>query len=283
MLLFVQSSMEHLEEAILYWEEKFNSIYDIITTNPQDFQGGEAWNTVTGILTALQGIGVSLLILFFFYGIIKSSLDFRDFFRNPKNVAFLFVRYAIASFLVTHTTDLLVRTISIVQGIISKIPRTYVTSAMFVPEEIETALESADWWSKLGAWTVTLLGELIIMALAIIIIVIIYGRFFKIFLLTAIAPIPLAGFASEATSSLGLNFMKSYIGELLRGAVILVACNIFQAFILSGEVSRVIISATSAGWTVTGYVMDLIMQMLLLVITVKGSDRLVKELFGLGG
>lgn len=281
--LFVQSSKDHLSEAISYWNDKFNAIYDILTTNPQDFQGGTAWSTVTNILNALESIGATLLILFFFYGLFKMSLDVRDYTRNPKLALFAFARVGIAEFFVTHTTEILVRVITIVQGIVSKVPRTMLASVEFVPDEIDNALENADWWSKLGAWASTLVGKWIIMALVIIVIVIVYERFFKIFLLTAIAPIPIAGFSSDTTTSFGMNFLKSYTCELLRGVVMLVACNLFSTFIKSDEITRMIVSSTSSGWTVTGYVMDLIMQLLLLVITIKGSDRLVKEIFGLGG
>ena len=108
--------------------------------------------------------------------------------------------------------------------------------------------------------------------------VIVYGRFFKIFLLAAISPLPLAGIASEATEYIGLNFLKSYIGECLRGVVILTACRIFTS--IATTVPSLDPSASVAGmaWT---YVAGVVMNMLILVILVKTSDRIVKEVFGI--
>lgn len=283
MLLFIDSTIEHLEEAINFWNTKYQDIYSILTTNPTEFQNGTAWQNVTNVLHILEGVGASLLILFFLYGYLKMSVDYRDFTRNPKSMIMPLIRLGIAEFFVTHTTDILLKIIEIVQAIISDIPTVSLSAAQSVPPEIRTALEDASWWSKLGAWTTSLIGQWIVFALVIVILVVIYGRFFKIFMLTAIAPIPLAGFSSEATSSLGRNFLKSYICELLRGAVMLVACSIFSTFIASGSLSNIIVESDTAGWMVTGYVLDIITQLLLLVITVKGSDRLVKEIFGLGG
>lgn len=270
-------ALDNLQSALDKWTAKYGEIFNILTTSPEDFQGGVIWGIVSNILTVLQGIGVSLLIIFFFYGLIKSGIDYRDVFRNPKNSIFIFVRVIIANFFVVHSLDILLYTLQIIQGIMAKVQTTTTSITFTVPENIKLALESADFWASIGALAMSLIASLVIRALSLIIIILVYGRFFKIFLLTAIAPIPLAGYASEQTESIGNNFMKSYIGECLRGVIIIVACLIFSAFAVSPTSS----SATTAGAMVLDYVFDVAMQMLILVIMIKGSDRMVKEFFSL--
>lgn len=272
-----EAALEQLQSALDKWSAKYSEIFSILTTSPEEFQGGTIWGIVSNILSVLQGIGVSLLIIFFFYGLIKSGIDYRDLFRNPKNIAFTFLRVIIANFFVVHSLDILLFALQIIQGIMAKIQTTATTITFTVPDNIKTALESADFWASVGAFVTSFAASLLISGLSIIIIVLVYGRFFKIFLLTAIAPIPLAGYASEQTESIGNNFMKSYIGECLRGVVIIIACLIFSAFAVSPTSS----SATTAGAMVLDYVFDVAMQMLILVIMIKGSDRMVKEFFGL--
>lgn len=164
----------------------------------------------------------------------------------------------------------------LVQNIIKGINASALTADFHIPDDLKTALETADWGAGIGAFAASLLGTAVIFLLSIIILVVVYGRFFKIFLLSAISPIPLAGFASEATESLATNFLKSYIGECFRGVIILVACMIFTVF----AVSPTGLNASTPGGMTWVYVGEVVMQMLLLVITVKASDRMVKEIFG---
>ncbi len=268
---------EHLKTALEFWIDKYNQIFTVLTTSPEDFQGGVIWTLVGNILTILQGIGISLVVLFFFYGLFMSGIDYRDIFRNPKTIAFSFVRPFLASFFVTNAIDIMLYILQLIQSIMMKIQTTTATISYEIPDEIKTALEGADWWASIGAWASSLIGQFLIGALSIIIMVLVYGRFFKIFLLAAISPIPLAGLASEKTEYIGNNFMKSYIGECLRGILIVTSCLIFSAYFTSPPAS----ASTTAGAMVFTYVLEVSMQMLILVIMIKGSDRLVKEFFSL--
>lgn len=271
------NALDNLTSALRFWEVKFNEILDILLIDPQNFQGGKIWGIVSNIITLIEGIGVSLLIVLFFYGLFKSTIDFRDVFKNPKTVVFAFARIFIAEFFVVNAKEILLFTLQFVQDIIAKIEITNNAIVYTVPDNIITALDTADWWASIGAWVSSLVGGWVIRGLTLLIIVLVYGRFFKIFLLTAVSPIPLAGYASDPTEYIGNNFMKSYIGEALRGVVIITACMIFSAYATSPAASN----STTPGALVFDYVLDVVMQLLILVIMVKGSDRLVKEFFSL--
>ena len=52
----------------------------------------------------------------------------------------------------------------------------------------------------------------------------VYGRFFKIYLYTALAPIPLSTFAGEPSQQIGKSFIKSFCAVCLEGAIIILAC-----------------------------------------------------------
>ena len=106
----------------------------------------------------------------------------------------------------------------------------------------------------------------------------VYGRFFKMFMYTAIAPIPLSTFAGEPTQSIGKSFLKSYSSVCLEGAVIVLACVIFSAFASSPPVVDTGAAAATMVWS---YVGELIFNMLILVGSVKMADRVVREMMGL--
>ena len=106
----------------------------------------------------------------------------------------------------------------------------------------------------------------------------VYGRFFKMYLYTALAPIPLSSFAGETTSNVGRSFVKSYIAVCLEGAVIVLGCIIFSLFASNPPVLDTSLSASTLAFT---YVGEIIFNMLVLVGTVKMSDRVVREMMGL--
>ena len=96
--------------------------------------------------------------------------------------------------------------------------------------------------------------------------------------LLALSPIPLSTFAGESTQNVGRSFIKSYCGVLMEGTVIVLACIIFSLFASSPPVIDTTAQAVNQVWA---YIGELIFNMLVLVGTVKMSDRIVREMMGL--
>ena len=121
-------------------------------------------------------------------------------------------------------------------------------------------------------WLVSVLGSLIITVLSFILILTVYGRFFRLYLYTALAPIPLAAFAGEGTSAAGKAFLKSYTGVCMEGAVIVLSCLIYSAFLSSSTpAADTTLPAVTMVWQ---YVGQLVFNMLILTGLVKYADRL---------
>ena len=171
---------------------------------------------------------------------------------------------------------------SIIQGIVSTILAQSSISGGTVsqlPAEIVEKVESVGMLDSIPLWIVTLLGSLLITVLSFIMILTVYGRMFKLYIYTAIAPIPLSTFAGEPSQSVGKNFIRSYAGVCLEGAIIALACIIFSVFASSNPVaSDTSLSAVTIVWN---YIGELVFNLLILVGAVKASDRIVKEIMGL--
>ena len=86
-----------------------------------------------------------------------------------------------------------------------------------LPAEIVEKIESVGMLESIPLWIVTLLGSLLITVLSFIMILTVYGRMFKLYMYTAIAPIPISTFAGEPSQSVGKNFIKSYAGCVWKG------------------------------------------------------------------
>ena len=272
--------VENLEKALRLWSEKLAEVWTLITTTPQEFKGGGIWNVIVTINGAVQAIALGLLVLFFVAGIIKQSGSFAEV-KRPEHVVKLFVRFAIAKGVISHGMELMLAIFTICQGVIRTIVSNAgidMTTETVLPQSIITAIEDCGFLESIPLWAVTLIGGLVITVMSFVLIMTVYGRFFRMYMYTAIAPIPLSTFAGEPSQGIGKTFLKSYAGVCLEGAIIVLACVIFSLFAASPPVAEPTEAAVNQVWT---YVGELVFNMLVLVGAVKMSDRLCKEMLGL--
>lgn len=271
---------QNLQNALNTWNGKLTEIWQLLTQSPETFKGGGIWDVIVNINGTLQAIGYALLVLFFLVGMVKTCGSFVEV-RKPEHALKLFVRFAIAKGVITYGLELMMALYTIVQGVVSRIMATSGLGSAgetVLPEEIVTAVENVDFFNSIPLWAVTLIGGILITILSFIMIMSVYGRFFRIYLYTAIAPIPLASFAGEPSQSIGKNFLKSYAAVCLEGAIVVLACVIFTVFAASPPAVDPNANAITMVWT---YVAELVFNMLVLVGTIKMSDRVVREMMGL--
>ena len=272
--------VQNLSNALTTWNEKLAEIWLLITQSPQAFKGGSIWNVMQGIHRAVQAVGLALLVLFFVVGVMKTCGSFAEI-KRPEQALKLFIRFALAKGLVTYGLELMMALFQIVQGLTSTIMGAAGFGApqeTILPQEIINAIEECDFLESVPLWAVTLIGSLFITVLSFVMVMTVYGRFFKLYLYTAIAPVPLATFAGEPTQSVGVSFLKSYAAVCLEGAIIVLGCIIFSVFAATPPVINPDAAAVSMVWS---YVGELIFNMLVLVGTVKMADRVVREIMGL--
>lgn len=272
--------VQNLENALETWNEKLAEIWQLITTTPQDFEGGGIWGVIVNINGAVQSIGLALLVLFFVAGMVKTCGSFTEV-KKPEHALKLFVRFAIAKGAITYGMELMLALFNIVQGTIS----TIMGSAGFstpqktvLPPELITSVEECGFFESIPLWAVTLIGGLFITVMSFILIMTVYGRFFKLYMYTALAPIPLSTFAGEPSQNVGKSFIKSYCAVCLEGAVIVLSCIIFSLFASSPPVVNPDAAAVTQVWS---YIGELLFNMLVLVGSVKMSDRIIREMMGL--
>lgn len=272
--------VQNLENALETWNDKLAEIWRLIMTTPQEFKGGGIWNVIVTINGAVQSIGLALLVLFFVVGMVKTCGSFTEV-KKPEHALKLFVRFALAKGAITYGMELMLALFDIVQGTISTIMGAVGVGTpreTTLPMEMIAAIEECGFFESIPLWAVTLIGGLFITVLSFILIMSVYGRFFKLYMYTALAPIPISTFAGEPSQSVGRSFLRSYCAVLLEGAVIVLACIIFSVFASSPPAVDVNAAAVTQVWS---YVGELIFNMLVLVGTVKMSDRIIREMMGL--
>lgn len=272
--------VQNLVVALGVWNQKLTEIWSLITASPQDFKGGDIWNVIVAIYGAVQAIGFALLVLFFVVGMVRTCGSFSDV-KKPEHALKLFIRFALAKGVITYGMELMLALFDIVQGTISVIMNSAGFSSAdmtTLPDGMVSTIESCNFFESIPIWAVTLIGGFFITVLSFIMIMSVYGRFFRLYMYTALAPIPLSAFAGEPTQNIGKSFLKSYCAVLLEGAVIVLACIIFSVFASSPPEINESAAAINQVWS---YISEIVFNMLVLVGSVKMSDRMIKEMMGL--
>ncbi len=246
--------IDNLNNALDTWNQKLSEIWQIITQSPESFKGGDIWNVILTINDALKAIGLALLVLFFVAGVIRTCGSFAEI-KRPEVALKIFIRFVLAKAAVTYGLDIMMAFFRIVQGIISTAMNAVgsgVQNDIVLPDIIVQKINEVGFWDSIPLWAVTLIGGIFITVLSFIMIMSVYGRFFRLFLYTAIAPIPISTFAGEPTSQIGKSFLKSYAAVCMEGAIIVLACIIFSVFAASPPEIADDASAVSMVWAYVG-------------------------------
>lgn len=272
--------IDNLTNALSVWNEKLLEIWTLITQSPQSFKDGAIWNVIVSINGALKAVGTALLVLFFLVGVIKTCGSFAEV-KRPEHALKLFIRFAAAKGVVTYGLDLMTAIFQITQGVIQTTMHTAsigMATTVTLPQQMQDAIKDLTFLQAIPVWAVSLIGSLVVIVLAFVMVMSVYGRFFKLYLYTAIAPIPLATFAGEPSSHIGKGFLKSYAAVCLEGAIIVLGCVIFSVFAAAPPAIDATVSPTRMVWSYMG---ELIFNLLVLTGTIKMADRVVREMFGL--
>ena len=274
--------VDNINSALNTWNDKLAEIWTLVSTSPENFKGGGIWDVILNINDGLKAVGYALLVLFFVMGIVKTCGSFAEM-RKPEQVFKCFIRFVFAQAAVTWGLELMMALFGVAQGMVTTIMDSSgmtVTSAASLPSEMVSIIEDVGFVESIPLCAITLLGSLFIWVLSLVMILTVYSRFFKLYLATAIAPVPLASFAGQPSSSIGVAFLKSYAAICLEGCVIVLACVIFSAF--ASTPPAIADDSLAAATVVWNYIGEVIFNMLVFVGAIKMSDRLIRELMGLG-
>ena len=270
-----------LYQGLEYLGNMLDKMWSILTTSPQSFKGGGIWSVITTINGVLGAIGTALLVLFFTVGVIKTCGSFAEL-KKPETAVKVFIRFAISKALIDNCLSILVDFVTIVQDVIKRITdsSSIGTALEFViPSDVQGSFDSVGILDgAIPLWSVCFIAHIAFMIIGMILLLTVYGRFFRIYMYTAIAPIPLSTMAGQPTESIAKSFLKSYAGVCLQGVVIVLACVIFSAYAASMPNMDTSLDPLRMVWV---YVGEVTFNMLVLVGLVKGSDRIIHDMMGL--
>ena len=270
-----------LMEGLKYLGSMLSKMWALLTTSPQSFKGGAIWKVITTINGVLGAIGTALLVLFFTIGVIKTCGSFAEL-KKPETTVKVFVRFVLAKYLINNCLKLMVNFVTIVQSVISKIANSSKigTALEFsIPSKVQATFNSIGILDgAIPIWAVCFIAHIAFIIIGIVLLLTVYGRFFRIYMYTAIAPIPLSTLAGQPTENIAKSFLKSYAGVCMQGVVIVLACVIYTAYAASMPQIDTTVQPIQMVWK---YVSEVLFNMLVLLGLVKGSDRIIHDMMGL--
>ena len=272
-----------IEHCITLWNSTLSSIWSMLTQSPETFHNGAVWDAITKIFTALQGAGYGLLVLFFAMSFFKHTVSFREF-RHPEQIIGYLIRLVAAKVLISQGMEVIKLIFKISGSFIGDIAAQMgglTEIAATLPENIRNAIEDASIIPQIFIYLVSLILSAVVIVLSISLLMTVYGRFFRIYMYVALAPLPMSTFAGELTSRHGRTYMQGLIGACMEAIVIVIACIIFNAFTsVDGSDFPINFGDSGVGLVLT-YMLKVIIQMVILGSMVKAADKTVKEMFAL--
>ncbi|MGC2874000.1 type IV secretion system protein [Ihubacter sp. mB4P-1] len=272
--------MSNIERAFKVWVDTLNDVFATIFQSCNEWNP-DVWQMIKDINAGLTVVAAAMVPLFFLFGLIKSGMRLQDL-RHPEAFFEPFIRLALSVAFLNAAMTIMVYVFQIMQGVMGRIAGYgSVSFSMSVPEEIAEALDDTSILSFDGIM-VGIVGLLLLLAvyiMAIILLVLVWGRFLNMYIHCAIAPCFFSCLSAEPTQHFTASFVKSYINVLFQGVVIVLALMIYSRLISSDHTAAV--AAVNDGDNFGGimlYAKDFLVGGLVALVTCKVGEQLAGKM-----
>ena len=252
--LLIGGIMGNLEGLTDYVNTQVGEIAVQVGTTPA------AWNA--GVFSLIRQLSETVilpiagLVLTFVatYELIQMLLEKNNMHEfDVANIYKWMFKTACAILILSNTFNIVMAVFDVSQSVIAQAGGLIQGSTDVTPdmlEELETTLEGMDLGPLLGLWLQSSIIGVTRWALGIVIFVLVYGRMIEIYLLTSLAPLPVATLSNRELGGAGQNYLRSLFAVGFQGMLILVCVAIYavlvQGIVTSGD-------PIGAIWGIVGY------------------------------
>lgn len=224
------------------------------------------------VIVPIAGVIITFVMCYELIHLVIEKNNLNDF------ETFIFFKWIFKTFvtvwLVTNTWNIVMAVFDVAQSVVNSSAGLIIADTSIdissVTADLETRLEAMELGALFGLWFQTLFVGLTMNALSICIMLVVYGRMIEIYLVSSIAPIPMATMINHEWGSIGQNYLKSLFALGFQAFLIMVCVAIYavlvQTISLTSDISGAI-------WACMGYTV-------LLCFTLFKTGSLAKSLFG---
>ena len=221
----------------------------------------QAWNS--SIFSMIQNLSESVIVPI--AGMILAivmTVELIQLITEKNNMndvdSWMFFKWAFKSaaavLIVTNTWNIVMGVFDAAQSVVSHASGIVISDASIdittVLTDLESRLEAMDIGPLFGLWFQSMFVGICTWALSICIFIVIYGRMIEIYLVTSIAPIPMATMLNRAWVNMGQNYLRSLLALGFQ-AFLIIICVAIYAVLVQNIATMEDISA--AIWTCMGY------------------------------
>lgn len=272
--LLISGIVSNLSGLFNSVNEKVGDISTQVGQTPQAWNGG-IFNMVQSLSeTVILPIGGIILTIVMTLELIQLISDRNNLHDVDTWMFFKWVfKTACAVLIVTNTWNIVMGVFDVAQSVVASASgvvsgSTSIDLATVIPD-LETRLEAMELGPLFGLWFQSLFVGITIWALTICIFLITFGRMIEIYLVTSVAPIPMAAMLGKEWGGMGQNYLKSLFALGFQGFLIMVCVAIYAVLVRNiptgGDISYAI-------WTCMGYTV-------LLCFTLFKTGSLAKSVF----
>ena len=226
-------------------------------------------NLSNNVILPIAGIILALVMTMEFIRIIMDKNNMHDF--DTWSILMWVFKTACAILIVSNTWNIVMAVFDVSQTVVNNAAGMIVgnTDIELVTEGLEETLMAMELSSLIGLWFQSMIVGVTMHILSIIIMLICFGRMIEIYLVTSVAPIPMATMMNHEWSQMGQNYLRSLFALSFQGFLIIVCVAIYavlvQNMVVESDISMAI-------WTVMGYTV-------LLCFTLFKTSSLAKSVF----
>ena len=189
-----------------------------------------AWNA--GVFSLIRGLVLTFVATYELIQMLLEKNNMHEF--DVANIYKWVFKTACAILILSNTFNIVMAVFDVSQSAISSAAGLIQGSTDITPDmlaELETTLEAMDLGPLLGLWLQSSIIGVTMQIMGIIIFVLVYGRMLEIYLLTSLAPLPVATLANRELGGAGQNYLKSLFAVGFQGMLILVCVAIYAVLI----------------------------------------------------
>jgi hypothetical protein len=268
--------------AIEIWNYCYVFVKTLLTVSPEYMFDGSVWKVVEVLHSALLPVAYTMMVVWFLWGVISTTSSLKEI-KSLEHVFGMLIKLAIAKWVIEQSLAIVLMISDVALSINKALAGTAYGDpkmALFFPAEDLKDCIKLDAWSDIDNWVLILILSIVFLLVSIgtgiTLIMIAVGRFYRLFLYAAFSPIPLSSFAcgDPQYSGIGRQYLKSFMGVCMQAAVIYLALIIFIPF-MGGLQAAYMFDIEDA---LIGFIVKAIFAQVLLLVLIKGSDQVVKEL-----
>ncbi len=253
--LLVSSIMGNLTGLFDGINDKVSEIAANVGSTPQAWNGGVfsmVQNLSETVMVPIAGVILTFVMTIELIQMIIDRNNLHDF------ETFMFYKWIFKTFaavlIVTNTWNIVMAVFDVAQSVVSSAAGVIIADTSIDLNTIIVDLEARLMEMEIGPlfslWFQSMLMGMLSWVLTICIFVIVYGRMIEIYLVTSVAPIPMATMSNREWGQMGQNYLRSLFALGFQAFLIIICVAIYAVLIRSISVDADVIAAL---WTCIGY------------------------------